>query len=297
MKQIKQVIGLLFVVGLSVLGHAQIGMGTTTPNTSAVLDLNSTTAGLLPPRMTFDQMNAIVSPAEGLIVYCSNCDPKGLYYFDGTGFLSGITGGVPAVPVVSTTGATWMDRNLGATQVATSSTDAASYGDLYQWGRAADGHEKRNSVTTTTLATIAVPDSGNLWHGKYITTSADWLSSQDDNLWEGINGSNNPCPSGYRVPTSVEWEAERNNGGTGYWGTGSFQNNSTGAFESALKLPTAGYRAYTTGSLGDEGVRGDYWSSTVNGSGVIRLLFLSTVSTVANTSFRANGYAVRCIKD
>jgi hypothetical protein len=34
-----------------------------------------------------------------------------------------------------TTGATWMDRNLGATQVATSSTDAAAYGDLYQWCR------------------------------------------------------------------------------------------------------------------------------------------------------------------
>ena len=37
-----------------------------------------------------------------------------------------------------TTGKTWMDRNLGASQVATSSTDANSYGDLYQWGRAAD---------------------------------------------------------------------------------------------------------------------------------------------------------------
>jgi hypothetical protein len=40
-----------------------------------------------------------------------------------------------------TTGKTWMDRNLGASQVANSSTDAASYGDLYQWGRRADGHQ------------------------------------------------------------------------------------------------------------------------------------------------------------
>jgi hypothetical protein len=36
-----------------------------------------------------------------------------------------------------------MDRNLGASQVATSSTDPASYGDLYQWGRPADGHQIR----------------------------------------------------------------------------------------------------------------------------------------------------------
>jgi hypothetical protein len=46
-----------------------------------------------------------------------------------------------------TTGKTWMDRNLGATQVATSSTDAAAYGDLYQWGRRADGHQCRTSAT------------------------------------------------------------------------------------------------------------------------------------------------------
>ena len=41
-----------------------------------------------------------------------------------------------------TTGRVWMDRNLGATQVATSSTDEAGYGDLYQWGRRKDGHQR-----------------------------------------------------------------------------------------------------------------------------------------------------------
>ena len=37
------------------------------------------------------------------------------------------------------TGRTWMDRNLGASQVATSYTDELAYGDLYQWGRLSDG--------------------------------------------------------------------------------------------------------------------------------------------------------------
>jgi len=50
-----------------------------------------------------------------------------------------------------TTGKIWMNRNLGASQVATSSTDANTYGDLYQWGRAADGHQLRTSGTTSTL--------------------------------------------------------------------------------------------------------------------------------------------------
>lgn len=47
------------------------------------------------------------------------------------------------------TGRTWMDRNLGASRAATSPTDAQALGDLYQWGRSADGHQKKNSPTTT----------------------------------------------------------------------------------------------------------------------------------------------------
>jgi hypothetical protein len=41
----------------------------------------------------------------------------------------------------------WLDRNLGATQVATSLNDSDAYGDLYQWGRAKDGHEKSSTTT------------------------------------------------------------------------------------------------------------------------------------------------------
>lgn len=61
-----------------------VGIGTTTPHASSMLEVNSTTKGFLPPRMTQTQMNAIVSPAEGLIVYCTNCSPKGLYNYDGS---------------------------------------------------------------------------------------------------------------------------------------------------------------------------------------------------------------------
>ena len=45
------------------------------------------------------------------------------------------------------TGKTWMDRNLGASQVATSSTDVLAYGDSYRWGRFSDGHQCRRSAT------------------------------------------------------------------------------------------------------------------------------------------------------
>jgi hypothetical protein len=54
------------------------------------------------------------------------------------------------VNTVVSAGQIWMDRNLGASRVATSSTDSEAYGDLYQWGRGTDGHEKRDSGTTLT---------------------------------------------------------------------------------------------------------------------------------------------------
>ncbi len=62
---------LFFVYSLLVVySSAQsVGIGTNTPNASALLDITSTTKGLLAPRMTNVQMNAITSPAAGLIVY------------------------------------------------------------------------------------------------------------------------------------------------------------------------------------------------------------------------------------
>jgi microcystin-dependent protein len=52
-------------------------------NASAILDLKSTTKGFLLPRMTNDQMRAIPSPAQGLLVFCTNCGTtaNGEYYF------------------------------------------------------------------------------------------------------------------------------------------------------------------------------------------------------------------------
>lgn len=93
----------------------------------------------------------------------------------------------------TTTQKIWLDRNLGATQVATSSTDADSYGWLYQWGRLTDGHQIRTPApaTTSTLSTTDVPLNGD-----FITIAEppnDWRDPQNDNLWQGVDGINNPA--------------------------------------------------------------------------------------------------------
>jgi|GEM_PF-1165676 len=70
---------------------AQIGIGTTTPDASSILDLTATDKGLLVPRMTQAQRSAITSPATGLLVYQTDA-PKGFYYYDGSGWVK-ITSG------------------------------------------------------------------------------------------------------------------------------------------------------------------------------------------------------------
>jgi len=182
----------------------------------------------------------------------------------------------------------WLDRNLGATAVATSSTHPASYGDLFQWGRADDGHQNRNSNTTTTLSNTDHPAHGDFIRNS--NTPQDWRSPQNINLWQGVNGVNNPCPNGWRVPTEAEWDAERLS-----WTP---NNNAAGAFASPLKLPWAGQRD-NNGPIEYTGAYGSYWSSTISTANTTWTRFLTFMESNASmgNQVRARGLSVRCIKD
>ncbi len=192
----------------------------------------------------------------------------------------------PPVPTVVSAGQIWMDRNLGAIRVATGSTDKEAYGDLYQWGRLSDGHENRSSLTTSDKSTTDTPG-----HGSFIFTSNDypwdWRSPQSDNLWQGVSGTNNPCPAGFRLPTDTELATERTS-----WNS----NNSAGAFASPLRLISAGHRSSVSGTVFDEGNLGFYWSSTVIAMLSLSLQFQSDSSEVINQR-RASGFSIRCLKD
>ncbi len=270
------------------------------PHPSAIIDASSTTKGFLPPQMTTAQRNAIPTPLpEGLTIY--NTTSECLETWDGSHWFGPCTillSSYPAdavfcddiktkvVPVFNpTTGKTWMDRNLGASRAAISSNDENAYGDLYQWGRRSDGHQCRDPFVTTT----DLSDTDHPAHGSFIVapnTPFDWRSPPNTNLWQGINGVNNPCPIGYRLPTETEWEAERSS-----W----INNNASGAFASPLKLPAAGAHN-NDGSISAGGSNGFYWSSTVSTNFSRRLFFTGSSATMA-TNGRAFGNSLRCIKD
>ncbi len=73
--QTKKLFTVFVFMIISIVAKSQVGIGTTSPDASAKLDISSTTQGLLPPRMTYAQRQAISSPATGLIIYCTNCGP------------------------------------------------------------------------------------------------------------------------------------------------------------------------------------------------------------------------------
>jgi hypothetical protein len=64
-----------------------VGIGTTTPAASALLDLTSTSKGMLIPRMTAAQKTAIASPSTGLLIFQTDA-PAGFYYYTGSGWLN-----------------------------------------------------------------------------------------------------------------------------------------------------------------------------------------------------------------
>ena len=202
----------------------------------------------------------------------------------------------------------WMDRNLGAEQVAASLTDTKAYGDLYQWGRRADGHHCRKNLSEQTQRSAIDRPS----HSNFITVTRsttypenDWRDPQNNNLWQGVAGINNPCPEGFRLPTDIEARAERL--------TWSSQSH-VGAFNSVLKLPLAGYRDINGNILataqGSE--YGFIWTSSDSGTSPTEadsyiqyksdaLAYNDTgdkpASAFENPYDRARGYSVRCIKN
>ncbi|PAM94091.1 hypothetical protein B4N84_13490 [Flavobacterium sp. IR1] len=357
--------------------QSQMGIGIPNPHTSAILELSSKEKGLLLPRLTDAERNAIKQPALGLVIFntekncieiyvgsvwhnlCGDndiavvdsytCNTKeggemmigvpvsgvsqtitarvttpGSYAINATanGVTFSATGhftatgdrkvvlqatGVPVSlgtnsftlntngpscsfdretkihTVKGASGRIWMAYNLGATAVPTSKNDVAQYGDYFQWGRESDGHEKKDSSTDTTQSPTESPG-----HGSFIIGYQNWTSASNPDLWRGTLKINNPCPSGFRVPTQQEWEKEI---------TDSNITDSDTAYNSILKLTLGGYREKTTGTFTDYSKIGYYWTTT--GTGTQRVEIRIKGSSIDTKGGGAPGYGenVRCIKE
>lgn len=198
---------------------------------------------------------------------------------------------------VESQGRCWLDRNLGASRIAITYNDFEAQGDLFQWGRGDDGHQDPNSGRTTNVSNLDEPGHSDfiynfeIYHSDYEdpiqVKNADWRSPQNNNLWQGKGGINNPCPLGWHVPTKTEWENE-----VASW----IYQNKTGGFASPLKLPSVGFRGYFRSGLAQMMYYGAYWSQTVCDKKAYMLLSLSDRNEFQCFP-RCWGFAIRCIKD
>lgn len=197
----------------------------------------------------------------------------------------------------------WMDRNLGATQAATGVNDVASYGDLYQWGRATDGGQLRTAPQNSTKLTDISSRSTNSISAQPWTSQADW-NSQTGGVWNvqpwnnTDGGVNNPCPNGFRVPTASEWNAELN----GMIAAGIVTNSSTatniatGAYASFLKIPQAGVIEGSGFSGTVLTTKTVFWTTDrLDSFSAKEIRFWPTQGVYQNANWYSFRYSVRCI--
>ena len=98
----------------------KVGDNPTTISPTAVLEIESTNKGFLPPRMTSTQRDAITTPSTGLQVYCTDCSPAGLYNYNGSVW----------APIGSLTGGNLSSGNIVVGNASNQATSVAMSGDI-----------------------------------------------------------------------------------------------------------------------------------------------------------------------
>jgi hypothetical protein len=164
----------------------------------------------------------------------------------------------------------WIASNLGASQQAATVNDntEASAGWYWQFNRK-QGFKHDGSALTPAWTITSI--SGN----------SDWIITYDPCNIELANS--------WRIPTYTEWNNVDNTGGWTNW---------NGLWNSNLKLHAAGSLNYNSGSLGERGSRGYYWSSSHSSAEYgWHLQFNANVSVLTNGQPKAAGFALRCIRD
>ncbi len=164
----KKVIAVIAMLICSYVLEAQVGIGTTTPDASANLDVSSTTKGFLPPRMTIAQRSAITNPAQGLMIYCTNCGANGEpEYFNGSTWLN-MAGNATAkaIPTVSISIGSY--TYVGTAQGPNAATNSGT-GNVYTFSYAGTGTttygpsatRPTNAGAYSVTVTVAASSDGN----------------------------------------------------------------------------------------------------------------------------------------
>jgi uncharacterized protein (TIGR02145 family) len=169
-------------------------------------------------------------------------------------------------------------------------------GGYWQWGR--KGPSATQWLNTNTANFAYGPTGAGATQANEGPISGWSTTDAPNGAWQDVNKTaDDPCPTGFRIPTEAQWDAlddYNTQSIVGAW-SASATNYSTGRFFGpALMLPAAGYRSQTDGTLVNRGLAGYYWSSTENGTDTAFDLGFSSGSAVTASSLRRVGFSVRC---
>ena len=280
--------------------QASINAGNSPPDPSAMLDVKSADRGLLPPRMTYAEINAIPNPAAGLMVYCTNCGEGGTgamaLFRDGMWFTLDALRTSPGVPCPGTPSVTYGGKTYNTVLIGTQCWLGANL-DI---GTRINGNsDQADNQVVEKYCYNDLAANCTVYGGLY-----QWNEMMQYSASPGARGI---CPEGWHIPTDLAWTTLADflggqNGagsllketGTAHWAvpnTGA--TNSTGF----TALP-AGERADPT-SFVSIAATTTYWASSTDTQlwGLYRSLNNYSGNLTRYSSPKISGFSVRCLKN
>ena len=312
---------LIIFISFSICVNAQVLIdadGSATLESSAILDVQSTEKGFLPPRLSWPEMQAIENPAEGLMIYntTANC----MYVYNGTkwfvieycdcGSVTDYEGNYYETVLIGDQ--CWMAENLRSSKYSDGVDisgdyykDASyleNYGRVYTWSAIMRGATSSNANPSGVQGVC--PEG---WH---LPSDAEWLELEnqicedlghtDCNTifdgthtgWRGHIASQGKSEGKAMKEYNDLWNGNSTNVNAGY-------NNSTdpsgfNALPAANRHPSSGFTFSTIGSTAF------FWSTTESSPttyAYYRNLFYNDSRINRNITEKTYGLSVRCIRD
>ena len=314
----KQFLTFLATLLLTATIFAQVGINTETPDASAALEISSVTGGLLVPRMTAIQRDAISSPATGLMIYQTD-GTAGFYFYEGTVWKNLLSSGEDSGSVNDIDGNSydfitygnqaWTQENAQIetytdgtsipqvtdnTEWANLTTGAWCYfdndptkGKLYNWYAVIGIHDAA-SLTDVTLRKEFAPEG---WH---VPSYSEWITLQDYLITSGYNydGTTTQNKIAKAMASTTGWTVNTTN-------VGAVANDLSLNNSSGFNAFPEGFRA-GDGQFREEGNFAGFRSSTeYSDQGSWMLYFIGIVSSLESINFvdKLDGYAVRFVRD
>ena len=275
---------ILVFLAITIASMAQtVAIGTTTPDGSAQLDVSSTTKGLLPPRMTTSQRNAIASPATGLIIYNTTTNSLEIRNSSAWVSLRPVDPAPDPLPTIQIGTQKWTSKNL----------DVAFYrnGDPIPW-------------VTDPAAWAALTTGAWCYYNNDSTQGNKYGKLYN---WYAVNDPRGLAPKGWHIPSNAEWTTlETTLGGTSVAGgkmkepgTVNWTAPNEGADNSSGFAGLPGGLRTSFGTFSGFGDGGLWWSATETNPTFAwcRYLDHNDGTILWNIINKLNGFSVRCIRD